>query len=257
MLIKKIAFLACALAPTIASAQSAPVLVADWAGHYAGVSIGLSHERVKTSATVLKKGYFFGTDAAQVNPEGSKAISGSDFSGSVLWGLNIQDDSLIYGIEIDLTFAKFDAQYVSPTITFLTNTAVDFTVTTKVHSDWVASFRSRWGYAQDQSLYTVSIGPALTQLDYDFTYQDDNTVAGGPRSASAISNQLALGIALGLGYEQKLQDGWAFKADYLYYNFPEAVNTTSSDIFGFPNNGFANKADVEIHTIRIGLTQAF
>lgn len=236
-----------------AHAQDAGDAPANWSGQYAGATLGVSHGMVDTSSTAKSTTYFTGDDYLLTNPQGSKDITGTDLNGSLLWGMNVQNESTVYGVEADATWANYSDQYTSPRIRYNTDPSVTFVIKTKVQSDWMVSVRPRYGIAQGASLYTVSAGPALTRFKYAFDYSD---AGSWNESAATSTSKLALGIAAGVGFEHKLQDGWALKTDYLYYNFPNAVKARSATVV-FPGDGFAHKASYQIHSVRIGVTKAF
>ena len=241
--------------PNISYAQDVDNDAANWAGQYAGATLGVSHGMVDTSAVQSGTGYFTGDDAALLNPQGSKDINGTDFNGSLLWGMNVQDGRTVYGIEADVTIANFDEEYTSPRVNYNTSPADSFVINTKVQSDWLISIRPRYGFALDASLFTVSAGPAVTKFQYDFDFSD---TWGGGQTATASSSKLALGIAAGLGFEHKLQDDWALKTDYLYYNFPNAGKAHSSiDNDSYATDGFKHDVSFQLHSIRVGVTKAF
>lgn len=255
MLSRKIALsvsIAALCASGAANAQDAGNGPANWAGQYVGATLGVASGMADTSTVQSGTGYFTGDDFELINPQGSKDANGTDFNGSLLWGMNVQDGSTVYGVEADATWVNFSEQYSSGNVEYNTLPGTFFNTTTKVQSDWMLSVRPRYGFAQDASLFTVSAGPALTRFKYDFAFSDDAFNV----ATSASTSKVTLGIAAGVGFEHKLQDGWALKTDYLYYNFPNAASASSSlDLF--PTDGFTHDASFQMHSVRIGVTKAF
>ncbi|MBL4615647.1 MAG: porin family protein [Magnetovibrio sp.] len=255
MFLKKFAFtlpFATLLVTAPVFAQSTLTPSVDWSGHYIGLALGVTKAVADPTSRVKSNGYFVTTDPGQVDPQGSQNLKATIFNASLIGGLNRQFGNTVFGLETDIMLANFDEQYSSGNITYITVPGSTFSATTKVESKWIVSLRPRVGYARNSSLFYVSAGPALTRFKYDFTFTDTN----GPESSNIRSHKTKLGWAASMGFEHKLQKGWALKAEYLFTNFSNIVKKSSA-LVTVPADGFNNKVDYRTNNIRLGLVKSF
>ncbi len=240
------------LAAEINSAESDTSANSTWNGQYIGFTVGASKGMANPMVQAKGTGYFVTTDPGQVNPQGSQELDGSDFRGSLLWGINRQRENLVFGIEAEFSLTNFNETYNSGNIAYLTVPATTFSMNTEVTSRWAASIRPRLGYARNASLFYITAGPAFTEVKYNFFFSDTN----GPESVSLSNSDVKLGWAAGFGYEYKLKKGWVLTTGYLYSKFKNIVDASSA-LQTVPADGFIHEVDYETHDIRVGLVYQF
>ncbi|MBV9346352.1 MAG: porin family protein [Pseudolabrys sp.] len=136
----------------------------------------------------------------------------------------------VLGVELDSAWANL-RQSATTTIGAVTGAA-----TSKV--DYLGSARVRAGFAADRALFygTVGLGWASNEL---------TSAAAFPAFAagSRIRNT-HVGVAAGAGIEYAFAGPWSAKAEYMYY--------------GLGRESYAGvNADLDIHTIKVGLNYRF
>lgn len=224
-----------------------------WSGYYAGGTLGLAKGDVDLEVSGQNtNNYFNAIDRAQIMSAGSTAFNPTDFSADIFIGHNWQQGNWVYGIQADLTLARFDESHNTPYTSFTSAPAQSFRMETRVQSDWNAKLLLRLGYAKNDSLYYLSAGPALTKVRYDFEYQDR---AVNNEYSRLSTNKLARGWSAGLGMEHKLKDDWAMRADLSYTYFSDAVDK-SSNLKNWAD-GFRHDVDFGIVNAQIGLVKQF
>ena len=116
---------------------AAPI-VYDWAGLYAGASVGASFDAFDT---------LYGAPAlgASLDPSG--------FTGGALAGVNFQNGAFVYGAEADINFKLGD------------DTAVVAGVPLTAKSDWFSTLRGRAGYAFDRYMLYGTGGLAFGDVE--------------------------------------------------------------------------------------------
>ena len=99
-----------------------------------------------------------------------------------------------------------------------------YNITERVAADWIATLRSRLGWAQDNWQLHVTGGLALTHLTLDLAYVNnfgpllaapDPSGAAGQTSAATTK----VGWTIGAGGEYALDAHWSLTAQYLYVDF--------------------------------------
>jgi outer membrane immunogenic protein len=199
-----VAFSALMLVSTSAvAADLEPVPSFDWTGVYAGV-FG-SYSNFDSSASL-------GGVSDNVNLDG--------FGGGLLLGYNHQMDSLVLGIEADVSLLDVDGSSLIPA-----------PHTQSLDSNF--SGRLRIGYAIDNTLLFLQGGLAAADFDAD--------LAGG----GSIASETLLGFQIGAGLEYAFTDNWTMRADYLYTDYESVV--------GNP----AVKFNPDGHTFRFGVSYLF
>ncbi len=256
----KFRFVACSfglalmLASHAASAEDGTSQPANWDGYYAGLALGLSEATADTQAnTIGGLNYFNTTDHGLIDPQGKRSLDATTLTGGALAGLNRQFGNIVAGLEADVTRSKFNEQYGSGPINYLTQPTHTFNVRTKVTSEWIVSVRPRVGYAQNNSLFFASAGPAMTRLNYDYYFSD----TFNPLDTRVTESKFKLGWSAGAGYEHKFTDDWSVKAEYLHTRFTNILKQRHDINTRFGADGFNHKVDYVHNSVRIALVKSF
>ena len=225
----------------------------DWRGIYAGASLGLSKNDADLGVTTqYTQNYFVNQDHGQIKSAGTHAFKPTDLNGSVFAGNNWQSGNWVYGLEASVTFENFDEERNTPYTTYISAPAQSFRMDTSVVSYWNAKLQPRLGYAQKRSLFYVEAGPALTQIQYDLTFQDK---AVNNEYTHISTNDFALGWSAGFGLEHKLKDNWSIKSGLSFTSFDNAVRA-NSNLKNYAD-GLKHDLDYSIINFQVGLVKRF
>lgn len=218
-----------------------------WDGLYIGGSIGAASGKASPNVTTTEDTYFHTTDDEQLDSAASKSLNENSLISVLSLGYNVQQDGLLYGLEGDVTYSKFDKTLNSSGV-YLTN-GDTFHLSTKVERNWLASIRGKLGYVSDDSVIYFSLGPAITQIKYKFSFNDSS------KASSFSETKTHLGIGASLGYERSLSKNWSVKAEYMVSSFIN-LDYGKNTLPGI-NDGFSHKLDLTTHSISLGLNYYF
>ncbi|XPV76036.1 MAG: outer membrane protein [Desulfovibrio sp.] len=224
---------------------------ATWDKPYAGIALGYAFGKADPTVNTQSNAYFNAQDIRQLDPLGSRDLEAENFTGTLFGGFNHQIDNFVIGLEGDFTLGNFDKEYDTGDIEYASLPGRNFNIESKVSSYWMASIRPRVGYSFDNSLISLSAGPALSEFEYTWKFRD-----GLPESNELSKNNVKLGWAAGISYEQIISDGWGLKFDFLHYDFDNIVDASSS-LSANPTDGFNHHLDYQTNEIRLGVFKTF
>lgn len=164
------------------------------------------------------------------------------FAGGLHAGVNIERGRYVFGVEADWTsFDKSDRVY-DPDLEFpgTDNATVDI--------DWLASLRGRLGVRSARTLIYGTAGLAWIDANYTAEDADFFIVDRGTVDISAD------GFVVGGGLEHAKTDNLLIRAEGLYYDFNDRIDTRSLNIDSDLGD-FAKIEDVLL--FRIGLSYKF
>ncbi|UGV26709.1 porin family protein [Rhodopseudomonas boonkerdii] len=209
----------------------------SWGGWYAGGQIG----GVWAPNNV---------DSQQTLPSASWPPSSAGFNGGGQIGYNHQIDRWLFGIEAD---ASYTGLRRSPTVMAPLPAGGAFTATSSIGSDWMATLRPRAGYAIDRTLFYLTGGLALTDLNFASSYADT-----GGQTATGGFDKTRVGWVAGAGIEHAFTKNWTAKIEYLYADFGKQSLTTPVIAGTGSSNGLiAQEVDLKTNTVRGGLNYHF
>jgi outer membrane immunogenic protein len=172
-----------------------PVAMTDWSGFYIGGHVGYGWANMS--------GCYDCNDS-------SSALFASDLDlegilGGVHAGYNWQTDSLVFGIEGDVSFTDMNDSGVAEN---------DSTDTQSGDVDLLASVRARLGVAFDDVLLYATGGIAFPDAEWEYDEIDSGT------NGNAEFGEI--GGVVGGGAEYAVSDAIRLRAEGLYYFFDEA-----------------------------------
>jgi len=131
---------------------------------------------------------------------------------------------VLLGFEADLDWADINGRGpVTPTIFGVPS---PFTLTAKTNIDWLGTARVRLGWAQENWLFYVTGGLAVTGEKTDLT-----TATGAGCGTFGVlpchGSDRRVGAAAGLGFEYGFTPNWSAKVEYLYVS---AVSLETSHV---------------------------
>ncbi|HSO47478.1 MAG TPA: outer membrane beta-barrel protein [Rhizobiaceae bacterium] len=238
-MIKRIVFLSAALGFSVSIGHAAdmipvePVVSAPgWSGCYAGVHAGYGHGQTA--------GLHDGDDSSDFNDLGDLNPEGWLGGGQV--GCNWQMDSLVFGVEGDITATSLDDSMPhndQPDEDFL-----------EAEVDWLASLRGRMGFASGSFLVYGTGGVAWAR--HSLTDTDDSSTPPPSPSSIEFTDH---GWVAGAGVEYMMANNWIFRGEYLHYGFSETHSFGSSDLPDGDEGDSYSLEDVDV--IRVGLSYKF
>jgi outer membrane immunogenic protein len=209
----------------------------NWTGFYAGGNAGYASGSSEIKSTVLNdRQYFNQADLTSINSNWRTTLHPNGFTGGLQGGYNWQTGPWVFGAEVDGNgFSTVDR--MSKTVPYPTILPFAYTVSTRVETDWLVTFRPRIGWAENNWLFYVTGGLAVTDLHADWRFTDNvpgtlTPSAFGRASASATK----VGPVGGGGIEIGLSPRWSVKAEYLYMSFG-SVSAHSLIQANFRNDG--------------------
>ncbi|QPC45063.1 porin family protein [Kaustia mangrovi] len=212
-----------------------PEPVWSWAGPYAGLHVGALDGDIDDNFDTFFEG-------KQPEPEGNINADSMDpngIMGGIQAGYNFQFDSIVLGVEGDVSLGDVD------------DTIYPFVLTpadrVEAQMDWMATIRARVGWAMDRTLFYATGGMAFTDLEIKMD------VAGG--EARDKDTNSYFGWTVGGGVEHAFTDNISLKAEYLYTDFGKE----KFSFFGPGREPPEVDGDVKLktHTFRVGVNYLF
>ncbi len=205
-----------------------PAPVWSWTGPYAGLHVGAIDGDIDDNFDVE------GDDIAEVPAD---SMDPNGIMGGLQAGYNFQFDSIVLGVEGDISFGDVD-DVIYPSL---------FSPSGRIESqiDWMATIRARVGWAWDRTLFYATGGMAFT----DLKIKVDDDLAGFNDS----DKNSYFGWTVGGGVEHAVSDSISLKAEYLYADF-------GKESYSFSDTQFPDvKGDVKLttHTFRVGVNWLF
>lgn len=250
------AFMALAAVSSLAQSTSTD----DWTGVYVGGHAGITVGRtgVNTSTIFSPTGYFQSSSVSAVNAAGVQTIESNGFNGGGQAGYNKQFGHFVIGAEADFGVHRINKEIVSgdeyPCCTS------SFEIAQSVKTNWMFTARPRAGVALGQALLYATGGLAMTDVEYNAVFTDNDSDA----LETASFKKTRTGYAAGGGVEVKMSNRWSAKVEYLYADFGRISGTSNNLVadFGegeeaFPENVFTHSARVKSHNIRFGMNYRF
>lgn len=211
--------------------------VTDWTGFYVGLHGGYAWGDLDYSAD------FRDANLRLLDFEGDDTdIDG--FFGGLQAGFNWQMDSILLGVEGDISLASIEADAEFRTDFIGDALRADTTV------DWFGTARLRGGFLVTPDLLLYATG-GLAWGSVDTSYDLD---LDGVGIASNDESTTHLGWTLGGGAEFALSDNLSLKAEYLYVDLGEE-EVFDDDIANIGNVHVDQ--DLSFHTVRAGLNFRF
>ena len=143
------------------------------------------------------------------------------FIGGAQLGYNFQTDSLVIGLETDVSYLDLDEdEHVNVPAG---GGFVEHDYFSSQSIDWLGTTRLRLGYAFDRSLIYLTGGVAYGDTEYSHETLNAGRDAGG-------ESKFKVGWTLGGGLEYAITDAITLRGEYLYYD----LGKSSSEDFYDP-----------------------
>lgn len=236
---------------TVALFACAPLKAAEWSGVYVGAHAGWAtggwDGRLATD----------GASSSDIWQSPGKSLDSNAWLGGGQIGFNLQSGSLVYGLEVDATFAD-----MSDSGSFETDGPAigeeSYTWDIDAEIEAFGTARVRVGYLVTPTflLYgTGGIAWAKTSADIvtSHTWVPDPSKSLGVTARGSV-DETHVGWAAGIGSEIQLADNWSVRGEWLHVDLGEAdyrfkgANSYASDSF---------KSELTFDVFRVGAVYRF
>lgn len=219
----------------------------DWSGFYTGGSLDYT-ARFRGTGQLTDEGY----STLQPRGQGPK--------GGAYAGYNIQVNSVVLGIEADLSYGWNKDSRSTTGMFYSLNTTTNIITSQNVplyfkyNQSASYALRARLGYAFDNILLFTSLGPASTSARFagqiigstTTTDASNNTVSVSKLYTGSTRN-VSNGYNFGLGIEYGINSNLVVRAEYMYLNYD----------LKSPNWTYNYRIGLQEHDIRTGMAYKF
>ncbi len=257
-------FVASVLTPVMAAAETSP-----WQGNYVGIFMGggFGSNQVSTNAGTAAGTYFanFTNPTADINAVNNSG-SYTDHPSSALMGVQAGQDwaynHMVYGVVMDFTSLPLSSSQSSSGS--YPDGLGQYSESASMKVNWLFTLRGRVGYATKihdlPSLFYLTTGPALTQVDMSNSFSDTSALQGvGGTSTSSYQ----LGWTVGAGLELLTFNHISIDLEYLYVQMASAsavstiYNSASSFGTSSGSNPFTTNGKLRASLLKLGLNYRF
>lgn len=239
--------------PKAAPVYKAPAMTPaySWTGFYVGGTAGGAWGSFDptTSTVFTSTGFFDPTSPPAIAAVGAQRIKPAGVTGGIEAGYNWQTGPVVFGLEADFGYFGLRGN-ASGTGVYPCCAPNTFTVSSSAKTDWLFTARPRIGIANNNWLFYVTGGAAVTDLHGNFTFTD---TFGATESGSISSTRV--GWTAGAGVEAGLWDHWTLKAEYLFVDFG-TVSITSTNL-NVGDNPFTHSVSLKANIARVGVNYRF
>jgi len=144
----------------------------SWYGKYYGIAFTYNHATADNQSNIIDGNYYTGDDNALVSPHANKNTSKNIAGATLSLGYNKQDRNIVYGLEADLSLAKYEYNYNSGNIEYNTVPGTTFNIKSSLKHDWLINIQPKVGYILNSNLYYITAGISLAQFKYKFQKTD-------------------------------------------------------------------------------------
>jgi outer membrane immunogenic protein len=191
----------------------------------------------------------------------SNHVNVRSLTGGLQAGYNVWAGGFLLGIEADISLLRAKKSRTTSALGLVdAGQQATYTFTNEIDANYIASLRPRIGKLVGDTLLYATGGVAVTTLKYQHHFRGTGGFfAGGPDiTENASASETKVGWTLGGGVERPIASNITFKTEYLFTAFGN-VSTEGNKIN--PLSGAANPPDfacgVDTHQGGIGGTFAF
>jgi outer membrane immunogenic protein len=247
-----------AVAAAMLFASSSAASANETEGFYVGAYAGPSFQQGHTSTTTVFSGtgYFTGSSIPAIAAAaGSQPFSANGINVGALAGYTWAiDDNWFAGLEVDFGVNNSDTGTTAANAVYPCCAPTNFSVSSKVTTNWLFTARPRVGYAWDEWAAYITGGLAMTDKKSSFLFTDTFASA----HESAVFSDTDASWTAGAGVEDKLSSEWTWRLEYLYAEFGggggTSTNLTAPSSTAWPTNVFTHRAPLNEHMARFVLT---
>jgi outer membrane immunogenic protein len=198
--------------------SKAPVAMTaySWTGFYVGGTVGGASTKTNVSLNTVNgpTPLYAAGDIPGLNAIGSPSITDSNaiFGGKI--GYNQQFNSIVLGLEADISAFRFNKTAFTTGSPFAFFPAGFANFTTNVSTNWLTTIRPRIGYAYDRALFYGTAGVAFGKVNFSNTYFGLSPGGFGNENETSAGSQTRVGWAAGAGVDYALTKNWIVSGEY-------------------------------------------
>jgi outer membrane immunogenic protein len=196
---------------------------------------------------------------ASIFDSSEKSIDADGWFGGFQAGFNKQLGTVVVGLEADVSWTDNDGRG-----TFLPYPAQgpDPAWNIETELEMFGTVRGRLGFLATPDLLVYGTGGfAWAQVDSNISVTYSLTPCNGGPCATGSADNNHFGWTLGAGAEWKLSRNWSLKSEYLFVDLGTEdyayVGSTLPPLGPGPYDTDHFHADLELHTVRVGLNYQF
>jgi outer membrane immunogenic protein len=222
----------------------------SWSGVYGGVHGGYQWQHHRTGFT----GTDTGVEGIWSQYQAGQAVGPSDAPDGFLaggqLGYNHQIDSMVLGLEADLSYVDAEAS-TDMLYEFPSGTTLESKSSREI--EFFGTVRARVGYLPQDRLLVFATG-GLAFGNSKSSYSADGPLFNPVLSVSG-SDETEVGFTVGAGAEYALDSRWSIKAEYLYYDLGDS-SWTIVDNYNFVST-LTGKTENDGSIVRVGINYRF
>lgn len=228
----------------------------DWSGYHVGASAGVSFDKADSGGSAQNLGgsdRWLAEDVPLIsNAFGSIDLDDRSASVGISSGYTMQSGSWLYGVDVNGQLRNLSHEEVKQTPY---SGGGNFTVSSKISSNWEVSLTPRIGYAFDRWAVSGHAGVAVSDIDVSAGFSDSSNVVTG----LSKKEKTVFGAKAGFGLDYALSDKWSVGGDYSYTRY-QSVDTsqTSALVSGVASTSvFKQEYTLENHVFTLGVNYRF
>jgi outer membrane immunogenic protein len=236
-------------------------------GWYLGLTTGVISGSSAVNTTIYNSPHpYIGTDwLSRINQAGAGTINLNTPTGGIVGGYNWKIGNYLVGWELDFSsLALNNTRFIAMPFDQNSPNQDIFTITNTVQTDWLSTFRYRFGFTFERLLVYATTGLAITQFSTHTIYSDP--ALNDPVYAGYITNyakDTKVGWTAGAGMEWMLTEKWSVKAEYLFVSFSDLLSSGELIIIApldpsqILSHTFNFSANLQLNIIRAGIVYHF
>lgn len=217
-----------------------------WTGFYLGANAGYTWSDADFSITPTGSWLAFPALITNIKNSTEGTLEPKGFIGGVQAGFNQQHGSWLWGIEVDLSTVRAEANLVGGPIAGTSITSFS----QHAELSWMATVRGRLGMTFDRLLVYGTAGVAFGHWDVNMH------MTSGP-DAVFQESAVRTGWVVGGGLEYAFDRNWSLKGEYLYAKFGDLNGSSVFPPPNAPNFTHDHKVELSTQVLRAGLNFKF
>lgn len=234
----------------------------DWSGFYIGANAGVAWNNSELDNEFIYSGVSdtFRNEAAALGND--LTDNDSVFSGGAMIGYNWQHDSVVLGLEADISYLGFSGERELTRDHPLTTLPLNATHEVSFEADWFGTLRGRLGFAADNLLFYGTGGLAYGHMEAssDLRFYDGTTGLETSGNLEGLwegsVDDVNWGWTIGAGMEYGI-DSWSLGVEYLFVDLGDADWNASNKLRGFTDYRSEGSVDYQFSVARATLKYAF
>lgn len=229
---------------------SAAISSQHWEGLYLGEKMGATFAQFAPKTSTQAGPLLDPVLANLVNVVGRQNIDRTGFLAGIGGGYNWQLNSLLLGLETDISSLSVNGSTYSNAISYPNNNG-QFVITSYGNHNWLVTARPRLGLIKSNWLFYVTGGPGLSLVQGDFIFSTNQ----GELESKKVST-VKPGYVIGTGLETKITHNLSLKGEYLFAHFNRMKASDMSHHLP-AGQKFSNTVNLKSNMVTLGFNYYF